>query len=115
MLKKAQSLKDIDQKNQRIALLEEVLRVQCHKEYGASSEKDVSQGQLFNEAEEDVIADENDTANITVPAHTHARKKRASIPEDLPREDIIHDLSDTEKICPHDGATLKHIGEETSE
>jgi len=107
--------KDIDQKNQRITFLEERLRVQRYKDYGASSEKDASQGQLFNEAEEGVIADESDAANITVPAHTRKKKKRTSIPEDLPREDIIHDLSDAEKICPHDGATLQPIGEETSE
>ena len=57
------------------------------------------------------------TTPLTLPfprTRTRAKNEHLS-PEDLPREDIIHDLSDTEKICPHDGATLKHIGEETSE
>ena len=107
--------KDIDQKNQRITLLEERLRLQRHKDYGASSEKDSGQGQLFNEAEDDALVAESEAVDIVVPAHTRKKKKRTSIPEDLPREEFIHDLTDAEKICPHDGTALKHIGEETSE
>ncbi len=49
-----------------------------------------------------------------VPAHKR-KKKRASIPEELPRTEIIHDLSDAEKFCPHDGVALRHFGNETSE
>ena len=89
--------------------------MQRHKNYGASSEKDSGQGQLFNEAEDEALVAEREAVDIVVPAHTPKKKKRASIPEDLPREDIIHDLSDAEKVCPHDGTALKHIGEETSE
>jgi len=107
--------KDIDKKDQRITLLEEMLRVQRHKDYGASSEKDNGQGHLFNEAEEDTVVTESESPDITVPAHTRKKKKRVSIPEDLPREDIIHDLAEADKVCPHDGAALKLIGEETSE
>jgi transposase len=88
---------ELDQKDQRIKLLEEMLRVQRHKDYGASSEKDSGQGQLFNEVEDDALVAESDAADIVVPAYTRKKKKRVSIPEDLPREDIIHDLSDTEK------------------
>jgi len=36
-------------------------------------------------------------------------------PEDLTRIEVIHDLSDEEKVCPHDGQVLKEIGEKTSE
>lgn len=46
------------------------------------------------------------------------RVKRENAPrssEHLPLEDIINDLNDTEKICPHDSTALQHIGEETSE
>jgi hypothetical protein len=105
---------EADQKDQRIKLLEEMLRLQRHKQFGSSSEKEsAGQGQLFDEAESDI---ENEIVEeITVPAHTRKKKKRVSIPSDLPREDIIHDLSEAEKICPHDGTALKCIGEETSE
>ena len=52
----------------------------------------------------------------TVMVAQHQRNvRRASIPKALPRVDIIHDLSDAEKVCPHDGTALKHIGAETHE
>ena len=108
-------IKENTQLKQRIKLLEEMLRVQRHKDYGASSEKDSGQSQLFNEAEETDVSAKSEEADVIVPAHTRKKKKRVSIPEDLPREDIIHDLSDAEKVCPHDGTELKLIGEETSE
>lgn len=104
------------QLKQRIKLLEEMLRLQRHKQYGASSEKDTGgQGQLFNEIEEESQNLEAESAEITVPAHTRKKKKRLSIPAELPREEIIHDLADAEKVCPHDGTELKYIGDETSE
>jgi transposase len=115
MLSTTELVKENTQLKQRIKLLEEMLRVQRYKDYGASSEKDSGQGQLFNEAEEDALVTESETPDITVPAHTRKKKKRVSIPEDLPREDIIHDLAEADKICPHDGSELKLIGEETSE
>jgi transposase len=107
--------KDIDQKDQRITLPEEMLRVQRHKDYGASSEKDSGQGQLFNEAEDNSLTAESEVVDIVVPAHTRKKKKRVSIPADLPREDIIHNLAEADKVCPHDGSELKLIGEEASE
>ena len=115
MLSTPELVKENTHLKQRIKLLEEMLRVQRYKDYGASSEKDSGQSQLFNEVEEDSLVDESDAANINVPAHTRKKKKRVSIPKELPREDIIHDLLDAEKICPHDGSELKLIGEETSE
>ena len=106
--------RNVEKKDQRIKLLEEMLRLQGHKQFGASSEKEsAGQGQLFDEAESD---SEDETAEeITVPSHTRKKKKRVSIPADLPREEFIYDLSEADKICPHDGAALQCIGEETSE
>ena len=70
---------------------------------------------LFNEAEaiEEETPDEQET--IDVPAHRRKKGGRKPLPENLPRKDVIHDLSDEEKVCPHDGHALKLIGEETSE
>ncbi|MCK5881988.1 MAG: IS66 family transposase, partial [Sinobacterium sp.] len=105
----------IDSKNIRIRHLEEMLQALRHKQFGSSSEK-FSPGQksLFNEAEEatDSIPDDS---GISVPAHTRKKKRRASIPADYPREDIIHDIPDADKFCPHDGTALKCIGAESSE
>jgi transposase len=108
-------------KDQRIQQLEELLLSYRHKQFGPSSEANPQQGGLFNEAEvesearsesEDVV---DDTATVEVAGHQRRRKPRVSIPTDLPREDILHDLADNEKVCPHDGTALTCIGEQTSE
>lgn len=52
---------------------------------------------------------------MPIDTHTRKKKKRVSIPEHLEREDIIHDLPEAEKVCPHDGTPLKCIGEERHE
>jgi len=51
----------------------------------------------------------------------HTRRKRESTeedklsyPEDLPKETLVLDLTEKEKICPHTGEPLKKIGEEIS-
>lgn len=57
----------------------------------------------------------NDLDEIEVKGHI--RKKhpvRKPIPADLPREVIVHDISESEKTCAF-GSTLVRIGEETSE
>jgi transposase len=105
----------LDSKDQRIRHLEEILQTLRHKQFGSSSEKaSPDQQSLFNEAEETADSAPDDQS-ISVPAHTRKKKKRVSIPADLPREDIIHDIPDADKFCPHDGAALKCIGTETSE
>lgn len=69
---------------------------------------------MFDEAENsddvDVVGDV-----ITVPTHTRKKQRCVSIPADILREDIIHDLPDDQKTCPYDGTPLKRIGEETHE
>jgi transposase len=115
MLSTTELAKENTQLKQRITLLEEMLRVQRYKDYGASSEKGSGQGQLFDEAENDSLTAESEAVDIVVPAYTRKKKKRVSIPADVPREDIIHDLAEADKVCPHDGSELTLIGEETSE
>jgi hypothetical protein len=51
---------------------------------------------------------------ITVGAHTRKKRGRKPLPEDLPRIDIIHDLSENERQCAC-GARLSRFGEEVSE
>ncbi len=87
--------------------------------YGRKSEKsDSNQAQLniFNEAEEIAAAsaEENKAAEITVPAHTRKKGGRRPLPPDLPREEVVHDLKEEDKVCDC-GAALSRIGEETSE
>jgi transposase len=83
----------------------------------------VAEGQLglFNEAEAlaeeaweaDTAAEAPDT--VEVPAHTRRRGKRAPLPEHLPRVDIVHELPEAERVCPHDGGVLERFAEELTE
>ena len=119
----------LQQRDSRIDVLEERLRLATAALYGKRSEKRDTehpyQSDLFNEAEATIAEDEQDQAHvdreqasdetITVPEHT--RKKtagRAKLSEDLRREVIEHDLSDDDKICSC-GCGLKRIGQDISE
>ena len=102
-------------KNQRITQLESLLKQLRQQHFGSTSEKfSADQVSLFDEAESETD-DDASTETVTVPSHTRRKQKRVSIPADLPREEIIHDLSEADKFCPHDGTPLKAIGEETHE
>tara|TARA_R110001606_G_C15404705_1_gene654290 strand:- start:25079 stop:25741 length:663 start_codon:yes stop_codon:yes gene_type:complete len=103
-------------KSDKIATLEEYIRYMTQQRFGRSSEK-VSANQLglFDEAE--LLSD--DAPQSVEDTHTdiaaHQRKqKRPSIPEHLPTTDIIYDLADDEKFCPHDHQPLRHFAGECS-
>jgi transposase len=105
----------LENKDHKIQTLEEYIRYMIQKRFGSSSENlSVDQINLFDEAE--LLSDDVEPAeeSTNIPAHKR-KKKRASIPAELPRTEIIHDLSDAEKVCPHDGTALRHFGNETSE
>lgn len=109
------SLKEtIQHKNSRIKILEDYIKALKQKQFGASSEKhDVIQAEMvFTEVEYNASVEAVIDETTVVAEHTR-KKKRASIPAELPRVNVIHDLPDTEKFCPHDGTALKQIGSET--
>ena len=109
--------------------LEEKLRLLNQKHFAKSSEKNPGQAELqfLNEAEmlhSQDVRDETDASNddqndeqddgISVPAHIRKRAKKRQLPTDLPRCDVIHDLTDEQKQCPC-GLTMSQIGEEVLE
>ncbi|MBV6343045.1 IS66 family transposase [Candidatus Magnetobacterium casense] len=104
-------------------LLREALRLARMARFAARSEKLPSnQCELFNEAELAAMLKKGEESGteapqswIIVPEHTRERPKRRPLPDHLPREEVVIDLSEGEKICPRDGATLKEIGVEVSE
>ena len=107
---------------EKVVLLQE--QIDCLKsaflqlrqqQFGCSSEKiPPDQLGLFNEAET-IEAKEAETEEKAVTGSTRRNKPRVSIPSDLPREEIIHDLPEAEKVCPHDGSTLQLIGSDDHE
>ena len=94
----------------------EQFRLAKHRQFGASSEKsEYDQIDFFNEAEK--TAD----ANILEPELTeiekHYRKKKRSskerLPENLPVEEVIYELPETEKICACCNGELHIMGRKT--
>ena len=104
-------------KNNTIKQLEEMIQSFQQRRFGASSEKyNPDQLCLFNEAEELSEAEPaEELPNVIVASHTRKKKPRVSIPDELPREEIVYDLAESEKVCPYDGAELTHIGDDSHE
>ncbi|ACE83631.1 IS66 family element, transposase [Cellvibrio japonicus Ueda107] len=114
--------KSLQSKEKRIRILEEYILSLQQKQFGSSSEKqEVLQAELvFTEAEDTAEAEAPEQvdafADDTVVVAEHKRKKkRASIPKELHRIEITHDLPEDQKCCPHDGSLLKPIGFESHE
>ena len=106
-----------------ILQLEEYVRNGRRKQFGPSSEKLADlQPNLFNEAEAEATGEEpaEETpavapAEAEAPARERKVRKAFRIPPELPRLEIIHDLPESEKVCPHDGTPLKRIDSEVHE
>ena len=90
----------------------ELFRIGQQQRFGASSEAHPAQGDLFNEAEVELDASEDEEETITT---TTVKKKpaRDKLPKDLPRETVIHDIED--KSCTCCGNDLHQMGDERSE
>ena len=109
----------LSNQNQRykaqVLTLQEQLNLALARRYAASSEKiSPDQYRLFDEAETDTEVELEDD-KIIVPAHSRKKGGRKKLPENLPRVEVVHELSGAELICPFDGATLTEIGAVTSE
>jgi transposase len=101
----------------RVDILDEKVAWLTAKLFGRSSEKlsaeEKDQLRLFNESELGVSESESES-ELTVPAHTRRKAKRRPLPESLPRDELIIDIAEEEKLCGC-GASLVRIGEEVSE
>jgi len=102
---------------QQVKYLMEQMRLSRHRQFGSSSEKgeyDLSQMNLFNEAEifADLDAKEPELTRVTA----HKRKKQMEgqqkIPDDLPVEEVEHVLPEEEQECPACNEHLHVMGME---
>lgn len=99
--------------------------------FGPSSEQLSAQSRLFDEAEALALSSTQaqDTAPIpaeeptaaadtgtqaSAPAAKPARGKRAPLPAQLARVDVVHDVPESERTCPC-GAAMVEIGQDISE
>ena len=103
----------------KVAWLMEQFRLAQHRRFGASSEKsserDVDQLNLFNEAEiaSDILIPEPELTEV----EKHFRKRgnmvnRNDLPDNLPIETVEHDLPADEQICPECDGDLHVMGTE---
>ena len=103
----------VDHKDHRIRQLEELIQALRHRQFGSSSEQTPpEQARLFDELE--ASTEPLDDA----PVRDCGRRRhngRPRLSEDLPRVEVIHDLTDDQKVCAEHGCALTAIGEETSE
>ncbi len=104
--------KMLSQVMSRYQYLEEQFRIAQHKQFVQSTEGHPGQGELFNEAE--ALAVESDTQEEAI-SYTRKKPTRKPLPKDLPREVIVHDISDEEKVCGCCAGELHRIGEDKSE
>jgi transposase len=99
----------------RIQWFERQHKLDQARRFGASSEKASGlQRELFNEAE--TLADPAEETEETVTVPAHQRKKRSRTPtihDDMVKEIVVHELDESERICPHDQAILKAIGHDS--
>jgi len=103
----------------RIALLESRLFAPKNEKLAALAALLEESGQqslfdLLDEHPEPVELEPEEVETITVPAHSRKKSGRKPLPDSLPREEVIHDISEEEKVCAC-GCQLTRIGEETSE
>jgi transposase len=115
-----QLLDNLQNATRKLSQMEHQLQQLLRRLYGRSAEKiDPKQMALFAELLKQIEAqalpaEEPPSPVPPVPTNRTGHGRRR-IPEDLPRERILHDLSEDEKPCPCCGTMRTVIGQETSE
>jgi transposase len=102
---------------EKYARLIEEIRLAKQQRFSPSSEKNILQPDLFDEAGIELPEEVKEQLDEEVTVTSHTRKKhpvRRPLPAYLPREVVVHDISEVEKVCAC-GEHLIRIGEEISE
>jgi transposase len=117
----------LELKSRKLALVEQQLARLLRKQYGPQRERiDPNQLTLFtaeelgelireleqNQADSVSLDDGSDDPVAPRKAKGHGRRP---LPAELPRETIVHELSEEDRICPCCGRTRAEIGREVSE
>jgi len=106
----------ITELEKNVQRLLEQFRLAQHRQFGKRSESAPNQLGLFNEAEElqEKNREPDADARETI-TYTRSKPRRRPLPKDLPRETIVHDLDEADKVCDCCGGALHKMGEEKSE
>ncbi len=99
----------------------EQFRLAQQRHYSRSSEKDLIQYDIFDEAGVALSAEAKEDICEETETITYERKKnpghakRQALPDYLPREDRIYDISEAEKVCACCGGQKSCFGKDISE
>ena len=107
-------IKSLEQENKDLKLQ---LNLAIMARFGKKSEKVSSlQPELFEEFTTEEIDEvlEAMCTHLTIPEHKRKKVGRKPISEKIPRQEILHDIPEEEKVCGC-GCHLSKIGEEVSE
>ena len=104
----------IDHLNQQYQHILEQFRLAQQRQFGTSSEASADQLGLFNETEQTVEEDDLEAETESI-SYTRTKPKRKPLPDNLPRERIVHDIAESDKTCDDCGHDLHPMGEDTSE
>ena len=106
----------LDAQDAKYQHLLEQFRLAQHQRFGAHGEAHPGQGELFNEAEDIIAADDAVTdGTCTTISYERKQAKRMPLPADLPRERVLHDITAQDKVCGTCETALHQIGEDVSE
>ena len=100
---------------QKLRHVMEQWQLSLQKRFAASTEGLPGQGSLFNELEASLEPEVDEIAADETITYTRKKARRPSIDVSLPREDVLHDIPDEDKVCDCCGHDLHRMGEETSE
>ena len=116
-----EALKEQNKKlSDKIIWFEEQIKLSRHRKFGKQSEQTQIILPLFDENESDEVTETIEPINAEKIRVTYEREKKKKVngrnidTTNLPREQIIHDLSEEEKQCQC-GNHLTKIGEDKSE
>lgn len=113
-------LESLKEKNQHlegeVKRLHHIIQLLKKDKFGSKAERfeEITDQMVFNEFELEAPKAPPEKETITY-TRKKGRKKKKPIPEGVPREEKIIDISESDKICPHDGTALKCVGEVVSE
>jgi transposase len=105
----------ITQLEQNYQYLLEQFRLAQQRQFGKSSEAEPNQLGLFNEAEETQEEPDTPESEQETISYQRNKPKRQPLPKDLPRETVVHDIDDADKVCDCCGNDLHLMGEDKSE
>lgn len=82
---------------------------------GGSADEEEQADRAATEAESEALSEDRAEADATNGTPAKGKPRRRRPPKELPREVILHDLSEEERVCDHCSGTMDRIGEDTHE